>query len=207
MAREAKQQRTSGEPDSHLGVNSSYREGQATIQSILKDSELREVTKEDRELIDNVQSARQVASQSEIKRQLRSMILMSQENERNSTLSKQVQSQDTVFDPQVSGPRPSSMFMIQELPHASPDDANKTTSKWPSNQLSPSSGMAHRLSSAAQIAEDSGQASQGLKKFGLRRTDHHVKNVLIYDEPNELKRGILKNVNSDKSLLNSELEY
>ena len=88
MAREAKQQRTSGEPDSHLGVNSSYREGQATIQSILKDSELREVTKEDRELIDNVQSARQVASQSEIKRQLRSMILMSQENERNSTLSK-----------------------------------------------------------------------------------------------------------------------
>lgn len=207
MAREAKQQRTSGEPDSHLGVNSSYREGQATIQSILKDSELREVTKEDRELIDNVQSARQVASQSEIKRQLRSMILMSQENERNSTLSKQVQSQDTVFDPQVSGPRPSSMFMIQEFPHASPDDANKTTSKWPSNQLSPSSGMAHRLSSAAQIAEDSGQASQGLKKFGLRRQDHHVKNVLIYDEPNELKRGILKNVNSDKSLLNSELEY
>lgn len=207
MAREAKQQRTSGEPDSHLGVNSSYREGQATIQSILKDSELREVTKEDRELIDNVQSARQVASQSEIKRQLRSMILMSQENERNSTLSKQVQSQDTVFDPQVSGPRPSSMFMIQELPHASPDEAAKTTSKWPSNQLSPSSGMAHRLSSAAQIAEDSGQASQGLKKFGLRRQDHHVKNVLIYDEPNELKRGILKNVNSDKSLLNSELEY
>ena len=207
MAREAKQQRTSGEPDSHLGGNYSYREGQATIQSILKDSELREVTKEDRELIDNVQSARQVASQSEIKRQLRSMILMSQENERNSTLSKQVQSQDTVFDQQVANPRPSSMFMIQEFPQASPDNANKTNSKWPSNQLSPSSGPAHRLSSAAQINDDSGQASAGLKKFGLRRQDHHVKNVLIYDEPNEVKRGILKNVNSEKSLLGSEVEY
>ena len=43
MAREAQQNRT-GDPDSFRSGNYSYREGQQTIQSILRDENPREVT-------------------------------------------------------------------------------------------------------------------------------------------------------------------